>query len=239
METTASTVAGAVEQVRADSATSRPEPRRVGARDGERVLADVGATHVEVGRSSFSASATAPLPGADVDHARAGGQAERRLDQELGLRARDQHARVDLELDAAEAAAAEEVGDRLAADRPAADEVLERAHGRPGDLALGRHDERRAVHAERMAEQQLGVEPRRVRARRRDRTMALSRASRTGTPRATGHQTDWAACASSPRRFSSALSASVNSSSSPSRTSSRLWLVSLMRWSVTRRSPKL
>jgi hypothetical protein len=44
------------------------------------------------------------------------GQLERDLDEQLGLRTRDQHASVDGQLDPPEAARAEDVGDRLARD---------------------------------------------------------------------------------------------------------------------------
>ncbi len=61
-----------------------------------------------------------------------------------------------------------------------------------------------------------------------------ARPAHHATARLTTHA---AACASSLRRFSSACSPAVSSSSSPARTWSRLCTVSLMRWSVTRRSP--
>ena len=54
------------------------------------------------------------------------GQAQRRLDEVLGLRPRDQHAPVDVQLDVPEALGAEDVGDRLAL-AAAPDGVHERA----------------------------------------------------------------------------------------------------------------
>ena len=71
------------------------------------------------GRSSRSASAIAPEPVPTSCTRAPCGQLERDLDQQLGLGARDQHARVDGELDVAKPLPAEDVGDRLALDAAA------------------------------------------------------------------------------------------------------------------------
>src|SRR5207248_11541317 len=86
----------------------------------------------------------------------------------------------------------------------------------------------RAVVA-RPCEQQLGLEARRVDARLCEHLRAV----REGLADAQ------AAAVSSACRRSSAVRASVNSSSSPSRTRSRLCTVTFTRWSVTRFSGKL
>ena len=105
--------------------------------------------------------------------------------------------------------------------------------------ASGVGGEPRAVEAGRLGEQQLGVEPRRSRPRPpRARRSPTASASRDGPGDGGAHRPS-AVCASSRARFSSAASAEVNSLRSPSRTSSRLCAVSLIRWSVTRPCGKL
>jgi hypothetical protein len=100
-----------------------------------------------------------PRAGPDVDDPRALGQLEAHLHEQLGLRSRDQHARVDGEVDVAEALRPQQVGDRLVADGPSLHEIAERAHRRAGDVGVGR-PQRRAVDAQRGGEQQLRVETR-------------------------------------------------------------------------------
>ena len=65
------------------------------------------------GRSRDQGQGDRPGAGADLVHARALGQLDGDLDQQLGLPPRQQHARVDGDLDLAEAGAAEDVGQRL------------------------------------------------------------------------------------------------------------------------------
>ena len=188
------------------------------------------------GRSCLSASAIAPLPVPTSTTLAPCGQLEADLDEQLGLRARDEHAAVDGEVEVAEAAAAEQVGHRLAIERAAADELLERARGRPGDREVAVGVERGAIDPERLGEQQLGVQARGVDARGLERHQGrVQRVAHRRAGRAAAHAV--VACSSSLRRFSSFCSAFVKPSSSPSRTCSRLCCVSLMRWSVTRRSP--
>ena len=89
--------------------------------------------HVEVGALVLERERDRPRAGPDVDDPRALGQLEAHLDEQLGLRSRDQHARVDGEVDVAEALRPQQVGDRLVADGPPLDEIAERAHRRAGD----------------------------------------------------------------------------------------------------------
>ena len=226
-----------LEQVALEQLDVEPEPRGVGPRDRERARMSSVATTSRSGRSVLSASAIAPEPVPTSATRAPARQVERGLDDVLGLRARDEHARVDRQLDRPEALAADEVGDRLAL-APARREVHERARLVGVEPALGIGDQRGPVHAEDVREQQLGVEPRRVAARGGERDqggverVADARA-REQPPR---HQAE---AASSRARFSASCSAAVCSSSSPPSTCSRLWTVSLERWSVTRPCGKL
>ena len=88
---------------RARSATSSPSRAALARATAERVLADVGRRHREVRALVLERERDRAAAGADVDHARARRQPERRLDQRLGLRARDEHARVDLQVEVAKA----------------------------------------------------------------------------------------------------------------------------------------
>ena len=165
----------------------------------------------------------------DVDHARALREPERDLDEQLGLRPRHEHARVDEQVDMAKALAPEDVGDGLAPDRAPPHRVLKSTYRGTRDLATGIGEQRGAVDAERLGEQQLGIQARRVRPGRADRDhrgvqrLADRRPAERGDPR---HAVAWS---SSARRFSSFCNAVVNSSSAPSSTSSRLCAVKLMR----------
>ena len=169
-------------------------------------------------------------------------QLQRQLDQQLGLRPRDQHPAVDRQLDRAEApcgrgcrrparaAAAAGPSRRSAAPRRRGD--LGRPDRRPGPPCPARSPRRAAV--------------RRRGGARRPRPRAGHRRRRPGPRRRSPRRSRWAdggahptAAASSLRRFSSAASASVNSARSPPSTPSRLWEVSLIRWSVTRPWGKL
>ena len=95
--------------------TSRSRPSRsafsraTSAASGER--SDAG--HPQVGALVEQGQGDGPGPGPDLVDAGALGQLVRRLDQEAGLAARNQHPRVDRDLDPAEALAAEDVGQRL------------------------------------------------------------------------------------------------------------------------------
>ena len=92
--------------------------------------------------------------------------------------------------------------------------------------------DRRSTQPQGVGEQQLRIQARRVRVGRADRDhRGVQRlAHRHPAERGAGR-----AHRSSARRFSSDCSAVVNSSSSPSSTSSRLCAVKFTRWSVTRR----
>ena len=191
------------------------------------------------GSSSAIASATAPEP-VPTSRTVRGRQLERQLDQQLGLRPRHQDPRVDRELDRAEAPAAEDVGDRLAPQPPPHHLAEAPAPAGGRDAAPGVGGERRPVPSGRLGQQQLGVE---ARASRRPAAASASTAASSASPTppavpAARHQAVEVA-ASRRCRFSSAASASVNSESSPARTPSRLWEVTLTRWSVTRPCGKL
>ena len=110
------------------------------------------------------------------------------------------------------------------------------------------HVELDPLHPERVREQQLRVEPRRLRSRRARCSAASAAAPRRGRAAASAHRSCrvnasrrrlTTAAASSARRRSSAWSASVNSWRSPSRIWSSRCTVSLTRWSVSRFSGKL
>ena len=124
---------------------------------------------------------------------------------------------------------------RDALDGAAADGVAEPARALRVELAAGIADQAGAIGPQRVGEQDLGVEPRRVHPGRLERDER--RVQRVADGDADRAHSAVAACASRPRRFSSSWSAPVNSSSSPSSTWSRLCAVSFTRWSVTRRSP--
>ena len=105
----------AVEQVGLHELDVQPERGRVGARHVERVGARRRSpTTDRSGRSSFKASATAPLPVPTSDDPGAAAERQRHLDQQLGLGPRDQHTAVDRQRDPPEGLAPEDVRDRLA-----------------------------------------------------------------------------------------------------------------------------
>ena len=107
------------------------------------------------------------------------------LDEPLGLGPRDQRPRVDLERQAVELLEAAQVGDRLAG-RPSLEvrPVAARGIGPDRRLGMGEHD--RPPDTDRMPEQQLGVQPRRLRTRTPRSRSAPSRSSApvvsAGTP---------------------------------------------------------
>src|SRR5512132_339807 len=156
-------------------------------------------------------------------------QLEAALDDDLRLRPRDQHARIDGEGEPPEAPLTEDVRQWLTRAPPRNERMeasqlllLERT---PSDIEAG---PRRSEH---VREQPLRVHARRWAAGLLQVGRSLSKC--LGDPHA---QT---AAASSARRRSSAERASVKSSRSPSSTESRRWSVSVTRWSVTRFSGKL
>ena len=198
------------------------------------------------GRSSLSASATAPLPVPRSSTRAPARQLEADLDQQLGLRARDQRAAIDGQLEAAEARGVRRCR-RPARAPPRGGARRPGRRARPGpatrQLAVGQQPLARSTPstcASSSSASSRGVSqpaaaiavtaPVERLARGRRRSAALS-------ARSAGCAAHRSACASRRRRFSSACSAAVSSSSSPSSTWSRLCTVSLMRWSVTRRSP--
>ena len=161
-------------------------------------------------RSCAIASAIAPLPGPDVEHALAVlGQ----LDEQLRLGTRHEHAMVHDQLELAEVGAPEDVGDRLA-PHAAAHHVVERERRVHVEPSLRVGVQRRAVHVR----ARRPAAPRRRAAACRRRRPPGSRRPRPGrragvrspspSSRSPRRQAAWA---SSLRRRSSAASASVNS----------------------------
>ena len=219
------------------------EPPRVRARHFERVGRDVGRDdRARRAARRASASATAPLP-VPTSRTRTAARPAAHLDQQLGLRPRDQHARVDAQVDAAEALDAEDVGDRLArgaaarrdprsgvasagATRVAGDGDQRRARRPPSASASSSSASRRGASTPAAARRDRRRRPARARSRPGGHAHRAPLRPRRPAPRASA-------------RFSSACSAAVNSARSPSSTASRLCAVSLMRWSVTRPCGKL
>jgi hypothetical protein len=173
--------------------------------------------------------------GADVEHARGlepGEQHEGPLDEDLGLRTRDQRPRVDRERKAAKPPFPEHVLERLA-PRPPSDELPRGVQLAAGERAVEVHVQLDPLQARGPGEQPLRVEPRRVRSLRgqmlgREPEDAGDRDDVGCGPDATAALAHTPA-ASSEIRLSSAWIASVNSSRSPSRIWSRRCTVSLIR----------
>ena len=168
VEAGAAGVLDPLEQVGAPEGDVEAQPRRVGARDVQRLLGDVGGDDVEVGPLVLERERDGAAARADVGDAGAVRQLEADLDERLRLGPRDEHAPVDVEVQAAEPAAPDEVGDGLVPGRAAADEVLEGADRRPLDGPVAVQHDLGAVDAEHVGEQELGVEPGRVAARGAD-----------------------------------------------------------------------
>ena len=140
--------------------------------------------------------------GADVEDARcvrSFDQGERPLDDDLRLRTRHQRARVGLQRQSPEAPLAEDVGERLALP-PALEKWFEPRR----QLPVAQRVDLSARDAEHIRDEELRVDARRVHSRFRE--LLLREAQRLRD----GHSP-------SARRRSSAVSASVNSSSSPCR----------------------
>ena len=234
------------------NSTSRPSRCGVGARDGQRVRARRRcAITSRSGRSCLSASAIAPEPVPTSTTRAPCGRSSAASTRCSVSGPRDQHARVDARARSCrKPLRAEDVGDRLAL-RAAAPRSSWNARACVGlEPAAGVGDQRGAVHAHRVGEQQLGVEPRRLAAGRgqRDERGVERVADRVVGERhppvrhrsALGRRPGstpaaWRGCSSRGASRRPAARA-VISSSSPASSSSRLWTVSLMRWSVTRRS---
>src|SRR4051794_24279282 len=129
---------------------------------------------------------------------------ETALDDALGLGARDQRARVDVEVEPTKAPLAEDVGERLPVT-PAADERLQAREGLLGDFGI--RVELAAAKAKGLGEEAPGIRP----GRGPPALLELG-----GGPPDCVEGCHATAAASRPRRRSSAARASVNSSRSPS-----------------------
>ena len=119
---------------------------------------------VEVGALVLERERDRAAAGADVEHARARAAASSAASTSSSVSGpRDSTRGSTCEVDVAKALDAEDVGDRLALDRRRRTSVLERAHRRAlRPSRVGSMSSARAVDAERVREQQLGVQPRRV-----------------------------------------------------------------------------
>ena len=184
---------------------------------------------------------------ADVEHARllaAREQREAALDHDLGLGPRHERPRGRPSASAAGSPTrrARTASGSRAARRATSRRARASSLGgvEPADRAEHELDARRARARARPAA------PRRARRRRRVSSRSPRRARRAASPRDRRHagadhheRSSRPQAASSARRRSSAWSASVNSSSSPSRIWSSRCTVSLIRWSVSRFSGKL
>ena len=151
---------------------------------------------------------------------------------------------IDLEGEPVELLEPAQVGDRLAGR--AALDVRAVAAGRVGaDRRLGMGEDDRSPDTDRVAEQQLGVEPRRLGAGRGEPVGPLAQERAGGlvaeAARRASAISRQPAPSPSPSRsaWSAITSASMRSSRSPSITPGRLWTVLPIRWSVTRSCGKL
>ena len=189
----------------------------------ERVGGDVDRGHARARMLVCDREGDRAAARADVEHQRCFEPAQmekRALDDDLRLGPRDQRAPVDGQRQPAEAPLAEDVRDRLAAGA-ARDELAVAVELAVVERPVEVRVELDALPAERVREQQLRVEPRRL----GGLAEVLRRAPEDVSDR---H-------ASSARRRSSACSASVKSPSPPGSTFSR-FTVTLTRWSVARLS---
>ena len=179
------------------------------------------------GCSSAIASAIAPDPSpmsSTRGSAQIRDQLEAALDEHLGLGPRDQDAGIDGQRQPPEPPLSEHVRERLPR-RATRDELAEDA------LAIGRRLVAVRVQLSPRNPERVREQPLRVDARRRH-PGAAELLGPGDQEVADGHT-------SRARRWSSEVSASVNSKRSPSRTWSSRCCVSLIRWSVTRFSAKL
>ena len=120
------------------------------------------------GRSESSARAIAPEPVPTSCTRAPSGSSVADLDQQLGLAARPEHARVDVDLELAEGGAFEHVGERLVVGA-AGDRGLDRRDDLRRGLAGAVARELLDADPERVGDKRLGVGARLVAARRRDR----------------------------------------------------------------------
>jgi len=94
--------------------TTQAKPLSIGACERQGSLAEIAAAHMKIGTLVLEGKCDRATAGANVEHTRSFGQAERDLDEQLGLRPRDQDARIDSELQMPKVTATKDVGDRLA-----------------------------------------------------------------------------------------------------------------------------
>ena len=196
-------------QVVLEQLDRQPGPRRVLAGQRERIGRDVDRGHAGVRMLVRDRERDRTAPRADVEHPRSlepMQMGERALDDDLRLRSRDQRPRVGGQRQPAEPPLAEDVGDRLpprAARHELAIPIELACLERPVEVGV----QLDPLPPERVSEQQLRVESRRLR-----RLAEMLGRAPEHLPH--GH-------ASSARRLSSAWSASVKASSPPGSTFSR------------------
>ena len=172
-------------QVSAQPRDLQPEPLPVGARQRERVVAEIAARQEQVRALVLQRQRHGAAAGAHVEHARAVRERKPDFDEQLRLRARDQRARIDSQVEPAKAAVGEDVGDRLALHHATAHRVLEGPDGGPFDDQVAVDDQPLAGDAEHMRQQKLGIQTRGFAPGRRDRgDRPVERVARGGAPHA-------------------------------------------------------
>src|SRR5919108_3775737 len=165
-----------------------------------------------------------PGAGADVEHRRlpvGTKESETTLHDDLCLRPRDERARIGPQRQPSKSPGSEDVRERLAVP-PSLEQLIEDVR----HVSVGLREDLGTRHPEDVCNEPLGVDTRRLHARVGEPLFGDLQRFRDGH-------------SPSARRRSSAVSAAVNSSSSPCRTRSSWCTVSLMRWSVMRFSGKL
>jgi hypothetical protein len=197
------------------------QPRRIGGGHVERILGDVAGDHLGGRALGLERQRDRAGAGAAVDDARALDslqQLEAAVDEQLRLRPRHQHARIDRKIETAKA--------------PAADRRPPARAGRGAAPALGRGQ---LVLAERALELRVELDPRNAKAVRQQQLGVEARGRAAVLLEVAGgaaehlRQGDHAAAAASFSRRSSADRASVNGCRLPASTLSRLCTVRLMR----------
>src|SRR5204863_6612171 len=102
------------QQVGVQPAHLEPQALRVRASHVEGVRADLAACHAQVGSLVLQGQRYRAAAAADVEHASTVAESQCSLHEQLGLGARDQHARVDSQLKSAKSLAPDDVRDGLA-----------------------------------------------------------------------------------------------------------------------------
>jgi hypothetical protein len=199
--------------------------QRGGDRHGDRAAAGSDIGEADGRRAGGSRSATEHI----------GDLREREVHQELGLRPRHERAGVGRQRQAVELLNAADVGHGLAGGAPLEGQCEARRRAVPrGGAGMGQHPS--AIRAERVGQQQLGVQPGARRTGRPEAVGARAQELADGCHRAAGQDRGSLSSASEASRsaWSVVLSASSSRSRLPSRTPGRFDRSIPIRWSVTR-----